>query len=91
MSTMMIAIGTLLATVTIWSAVCVINRMDAKTPFLRRLSFILLATGAAGMLIAPFYLKQPPTAGELLILLALAIMSFTDHHPRSGNRPLTNP
>lgn len=93
MTILAIALSTVLALVTLLSTICVINQMDRKTPFLRRLAFIVLGTGSAAMLVAPTYLQRPPALSEILLLLALALLSFTErtHHRSSDQTPVTNP
>lgn len=78
MNPLLVTLGTVLSSIAIWSVVCVVNHMNSRTPFLRRLAFILLGTGAAGMLIAPFYLQRTPTASEFLLLLALNLLAYTE-------------
>jgi len=93
MNTLAIVLSTALALVILLSTICVINHMDRKTPFLRRLAFVLLGTGAAAMMVAPAYLQRPPSLSEILLLLALALLSFTERKAtqRSIQHPVTNP
>lgn len=78
MNTLIVVLSVALATVILWSAICVVNHMDHKTPFLRRLGFVLLGTGAAGMILAPFYLQRSPTPGDVILLLAVTVLSWTE-------------
>lgn len=95
MNTLALVLSTSLALVTLWTTICVVNHMNRKTPFIRRLAFVLLGTGAAAMVIAPVYLNRSPTISEMLVLLALALLSFTERkryrHSPPQRQPVTNP
>lgn len=61
------------ALVVLIHAFCVINQMGRKTGFGQRISYLLLATGAAASILFPFFFGRPSPLAEGVILAALSV------------------
>jgi len=81
MITWSIAIAALIVS---WCAVCAVSRMSRKTSLLIRLPYILLGAGALGAALQPFWLQVHYSLAEALLIMALAIFTFTDKRRRNG-------
>lgn len=76
MSFLVQIIVALAATVVLLYSIAAINRMTPKTDHRVRLSFVLLASGAFGELVAVFQLNHVPGVAETMFMLGNALLSF---------------
>lgn len=60
----------------VWGSICALNGMHRKSPTVFRTAHVLLAVGAAGVLIAPIYLGRGPTIAEMLMIYGTAIFAL---------------
>ena len=75
---LIVGLNSMLALTVLWTSLCAINEMNRRTSFMRRVAFILLGTGGLASVLAPFYLHRVPTATELLLVTAVAVLRITD-------------
>jgi hypothetical protein len=75
-----IAVGLqlILSLTVLWTTLCALNEMNRKTPFFRRVAFVLLGTGAFASLLTQLFPQRQPTATELLLFTAIAVLRITD-------------
>lgn len=59
----------------LWGSVCALNGMHRHSPLILRTAHVLIAVGAAGVLIAPLYLDRGPTVAEMLLVYGAAVFS----------------
>lgn len=60
----------------IWGSMCALNQMCLSSSMVLRIAHVLLAVGAAAVLLAPHYLGREPTVAEHILLLGMAVLSF---------------
>lgn len=74
MSKIMTAVDVLFAAIIVWRALCNINQMTRATSHVIRAVNILLALGAAGVVLAPFYEHEVSDWMHTVALAAFAAL-----------------
>lgn len=75
MSVVFLSINSLTALIAIWGSICALNQMKVSTSTVLRVAHVFLAVGAAGVLLAPYYLGRGPTLAELLMVYGAAVLT----------------
>lgn len=75
MSVVFLTVNSLTALIAIWGSVCALNKMKVSSSTALRAAHILLAVGAASVLLAPYFQGRGPTTAELLLVYGAAVLT----------------
>ena len=79
----LIAVNTLFSLALIWASVCATNHMQRGTYWLIRIGYICMGAGAFSALIAPLFLSRDPTFSEVLLMLGVVALTYSDRRRRA--------